>query len=70
MLRNCCAKKANVPPENCLFIGDSLKKDVLGARNAGMQALWYCPEDAKRDQHPEIPAIAHFDQLRKMLAEE
>ena len=65
----CCAKKANVPAENCLFIGDSLKKDVLGARNAGMQALWYCPEAAARVEHPDIPAISHYDELRQMLNE-
>ena len=66
----CCAKKANVPTENCLFIGDSLKKDVLGARNAGMQALWYCPEAAARAEHPDIPAISHYDELRQMLNEQ
>lgn len=65
----CCAKKANVPAKDCLFVGDSLKKDVLGAKNAGMQALWYCPDEEVRVQHPEVPAIAHFDQLRNMLTE-
>ena len=39
-----CAEKAGVLPEECLFVGDSRKKDVLGALNAGMHAAWYCPE--------------------------
>ena len=39
-----CAEKAGVLPEECLFVGDSRKKDVLGALNAGMGAAWYCPE--------------------------
>ena len=42
-----CAEKAGVLPEECLFVGDSRKKDVLGALNAGMHAAWYCPEGEK-----------------------
>lgn len=37
----CCLKKVNCRPEECLFIGDNLKKDVLGAIASGMKALWY-----------------------------
>lgn len=36
-----CVEKAKCLPEECLMIGDSLKKDVEGARNAGMQAVHY-----------------------------
>lgn len=66
----CCAEKAGAAMENCLFIGDSLKKDVLGARAAGMQALWYCPEEGARLQQPEIPSICHYDALPQRLTEE
>ena len=41
---NLCIQKAGCAPGECLFIGDNLKKDILGAQNAGMKALWYCPE--------------------------
>ena len=58
-----CAMKAGVSPEDCLFIGDSLKKDVLGAKNAGMEALWYCPSEQQAAEHPEIPHISHYSQL-------
>jgi putative hydrolase of the HAD superfamily len=36
-----CAKKAGCAMEECLFIGDSLEKDVLGPRKAGMQSICY-----------------------------
>lgn len=36
-----CIEKAGFLPEECLMIGDSLQKDVSGARAAGMQALHY-----------------------------
>ena len=65
-----CAEKAGVTPEECLFIGDNLKKDVLGAKNAGMQALWFCPDETLMAQHPEIESISHFDEVtRRLLGE-
>ena len=62
-----CAKKAKAGPERCLFIGDSLKKDYSGALGAGMEAMWYCPNQLKGEEHPEIRKITHFDQLREWL---
>ena len=41
-----CVKKAGCKPEECVFIGDSLKKDVQGAADAGLAAVWYDPEDS------------------------
>lgn len=63
----CCIEKANVPAEECLFIGDSLRKDYQGALNAGMQALWYCPDPAAAQAHPQIRKICNFDELRQMF---
>lgn len=62
-----CAEKADVAPEQCLFIGDSLKKDVAGAKAAGMDALWYQPDPVLAAQHPEVASISHFDQLHQLL---
>ena len=62
-----CAKKSGVSPEECLFIGDSLKKDVLGPRAMGMHSLWYCPDPEKAKAHPEVDVLTHYDQLEEML---
>ncbi len=62
-----CAEKAGVSAEECLFIGDNLKKDVLGAKNAGMNALWYCPDADLAARHPEIETISHYDELTSRL---
>lgn len=59
-----CAQKAGVSPAECLFVGDSLKGDVLGAENAGMQALWYAPDQA---DFPEHPGFSHYSQLKKQI---
>lgn len=61
-----CAQRAGVAPEECLFIGDSLKGDVLGAENAGMQALWYAPAEADLSQHL---GFTHFSQLNPLLSD-
>lgn len=66
-LFDCCAHKAKVRPEECLFVGDSLKKDVYGSSNAGMESVWYCPDLETGAQHPQIRKITHYDQLRNML---
>ena len=62
-----CAQKAGVSPEECLFIGDNLKKDVFGAKNAGMEALWFAPTAEQAAVHPEIEYIQHYDQLTDRL---
>ena len=62
-----CAEKAGVSPQECLFIGDSLKKDVLGPRSMGMHSLWYCPDPEKAKLHPEIEILTHYDRLEEML---
>lgn len=63
----CCAHKANVPVEECLFIGDNLQKDYYGSLRAGMQSLWYCPDPAAAEANPHIRKISHYDELREML---
>ena len=66
----CCAQKANVSIAECLFVGDSLKKDYHGSSAAGMQSLWYCPNPAVFEANPDIRKIAHFDELREMLLQQ
>ncbi len=39
-----CLGKCACRPEECLFVGDDLHKDIEGASLAGMRALWYHPE--------------------------
>ncbi len=62
-----CACKAGVPAEQCLYVGDNLKNDIMGARNAGMQAVWYCTDDEAVQGHSEFARISHFDQLLKLV---
>ena len=62
-----CAQKANLPMAECLFVGDSFKKDHLGPLAAGMEAIWYCPHEDKAAAQPQVRSITHYDQLRELL---
>lgn len=58
-----CAQKAGCRPEECLFIGDNLKKDVLGAQAAGMKALWFQPNAAEAAKVSNVKSIPTFQGL-------
>lgn len=62
-----CAEKAGVRPEECLFLGDSYQKDYLGPRAIGMQSLWYQPDDAAAEAHPDAPRLSRHAELPARL---
>lgn len=54
--------------EEALLIGDSLTSDMQGAKNAGIDSLWYCPQGGEA---PEGLAITYragsFEEMRELL---
>ena len=52
--------KLNVKPEDCLYIGDNYINDVLGARNAGWQAIYL------NRLHLESDEVQMIDSLKKL----
>ena len=64
-----CAVKAGRDPGACVFVGDSLKGDVLGALNAGMRAVWFNPDPADAAESPPgACCIREFGELPELLA--
>jgi FMN phosphatase YigB (HAD superfamily) len=55
----------NTPPHNCLYIGDSYEKDVVGSKNAGMISCWYNPDQKKYDH--EIKPDYTIKQFAELL---
>lgn len=47
-----CQEKAGCPASDCVFVGDNRKKDVEGARSAGMHPVWYLPQNG-----PSAPVL-------------
>ena len=55
-------EKLVVTPGEVLFVGDSLKKDVLGSMEYGMKALWYSKINNEKCQ-----SIQNFNELLEIL---
>lgn len=62
-----CAAKAGCERQECLFVGDTLKKDVLGPMEAGLKAVWYCPDG--RETEEQVLKISHMEQLPGLITE-
>lgn len=61
-----CVKKAGCREQECLFVGDSLKKDVLGAANAGLKAVWYCPDGYQ--EQVNVRQITNMTELPQIIS--
>ena len=62
------ARIPGASPENCIVIGDSLSSDMLGAKNAGMDSIWYNPLHAENTlQVPVTHEVADFDAILQIL---
>jgi putative hydrolase of the HAD superfamily len=57
-----CVEKMGCRPEECVFIGDSLKKDVKGAIENGLQGVWYHPYRKGDAAETKVPCIRSFEE--------
>lgn len=55
-----CVDKVGCRPEECVLIGDNVKKDVLGAVNYGLCGIWYSQEREPK-METEFPVIVSFE---------
>ena len=64
-----CVEKSGAAPEECLFIGDNDKKDILGALSAGMKAAWFRPKqrDATRTDGRGVLIFHSFRELPELV---
>ncbi len=60
-------RKAGCAPGEILFVGDNLRKDVLGSVAAGLRAVWVQPDAAARAAHPEVASVASLPELAAAL---
>lgn len=56
-----CVRKAGCSPGECVFIGDSLSKDVIGPTKCGLRGVWYNPGGKKSDEAADYPQIRTFE---------
>jgi putative hydrolase of the HAD superfamily len=62
-------KELDVAPSDCLFVGNSWKKDIKGALNAGMGAVWFNPHQKKKPEGISCYEIHSFDELLPIVLE-
>lgn len=59
--------RIDVNPEQCLMIGDNFECDIEGARNAGIDQVYFNPEKIKTRQRPkptyEISCLSELKQI-------
>lgn len=58
-------KKANAIPEHSIMIGDSYEADIEGAKNAGLQAVFFDYYGKKESR--QVPQIQKLNELRMYL---
>ena len=64
-----CAEKAGCAPGECVFVGDSLERDALGAQRAGMIPVWL-RRKGETDAPPEgVRVIRDLRELPRALEE-
>ena len=55
-------------PEECIMIGDSFERDIQGALNAGLQAIWYNPNNkAEITKDIGYYVISNLEEVNKIL---
>lgn len=59
------AEKLGVKNEDVIYVGDSYKKDVTGAKNAGMTPVWYLSLHDKTDE--DVLAVSDYTELRDIV---
>jgi putative hydrolase of the HAD superfamily len=54
-----------LPPERCVYVGDTVRYDVMGARGAGFQPLHFDPFGVcqSADLHPHLRAVSDLGGL-------
>ncbi len=52
-----CAKKAHCLPSQCVYVGDSMIHDIIGAQGAGMHPLWFRPIKNDSADGQFVPAV-------------
>lgn len=67
---NMALNKLGLPPEEVMYIGDSYRKDVLGAKNAGILPVWYLSlADRNSVEAADIIAVENYGKLKEISAE-
>ena len=57
----------NALPDECVMIGDTIRTDIAGARNIGMNAMWVNLNNKHAINIDGVKMITDFSKLNKIL---
>lgn len=60
-----CLKKAGCKAQECVFIGDSLSKDVIGPTKCGLIGTYYNPKGKKAAEAAGYPVIKSYEEYMR-----
>ena len=60
-------KAMNALPDECVMIGDTIRTDIAGARNIGMNAIWVNLNNKPAINIDGVKMITDFSKLNKIL---
>lgn len=58
------SRRASIPPDHILYVGDSLHSDVEGGIGAGWQVAWF--SDASHD-HPDVRSFRDWRVMERLI---
>lgn len=70
MVFDVATKKAGVPREEILYVGDSFSSDIVGGKNAGWQTAWFTAlidREESRNGSTDISADFEFEDFDDLL---
>ena len=65
-----CLKRIGEPGSSCIMIGDSLTSDMLGAKNASLDSVWFMPSGNIEEAMAAYDinyCVSSFDELYEVL---
>ena len=60
-----CVSRLGVPRQNVLMVGDNYSSDIIGARKAGLSAIWF----NRHRQEPKDRTTKQFSEWREFAAQ-
>ncbi len=60
-------QKANAQPNEVLMIGDSWTSDIVGAKNSGIDQMWFNPHGASLGEFSPTYVIKHLLDICRII---
>ncbi len=60
-------EQLGVQPEAALMVGDSWERDIVGAKQAGLSAVWVRGDQGRSARGPGVPSITAVGNLSRWL---